>query len=95
MIDARDYETREELEEAMKFESNVEKVKYLTEKIACIEFKMESTISHYEYLLTILNQKKTACEKEIDAYWRKVHEDGTKPNHSDSDYEKRYVFGRG
>ena len=68
MIDARDYKTIEELEEAMQFEHDISELDAINKKLDLLEFQYRRVKSSYEEFLYILNKEKGKLLSSIERY---------------------------
>lgn len=72
MIDARDYETTEELADAMQFERDISELEHLDKKLAELEVSFEFYKNQYELAMKALKSKQVELRKNIDEYFKKL-----------------------
>lgn len=72
MIDARDYETTEELADAMQFEHDISELENLNKKLAELETSFEFYKNQYELATKALRSKKVELRNNIDKYFKKL-----------------------
>ena len=72
MIDARDYETTEELADAMQFEHDISELEHLDKKLAELEVSFEFYKNQYELAMKALKSKQVELRKNIDEYFKKL-----------------------
>lgn len=72
MIDARDYETHDELADAMQFEHDISELDYLSKKLAKLEVSFEFYKQRYEHLIEEIKSKQLKLQNNINEYHKKV-----------------------
>lgn len=75
MIDARDYETLDELADAMQYEHDISELDYLNKILDELDISFEFYKHRYECLIKELRSKKFELQKNIDEYYKKLRLD--------------------
>jgi hypothetical protein len=68
MIDARDYKTLDELEEAMQYEHDISELDAIDKTLDTLEFQYYRVKSSYEEFLYFLNKEKGRLLSSIEHY---------------------------
>lgn len=72
MIDARDYETYDELADAMQLEHDISELDYLNKKQAELELSFEFYKHQYELSIENIKSRKLELRNNIDEYYKKL-----------------------
>lgn len=72
MIDARDYETHDELADAMQFEYDIAELKYLRKKRAISELSLEYHKQQTEQAIEEIKSKQLELQKNVKKYYKKL-----------------------
>lgn len=72
MIDARDYKTRDELADAMKFERDLSELNYLSKKLAELELSFEFYKHRYKLSIEEIKSKQIELRNNISEYYKKI-----------------------
>lgn len=72
MIDARDYRTHEELEEAMQYERDISELDYLNRKLAELEVSFEFYKHRYELSIEEIKSRELELRNNISEYFKKL-----------------------
>ena len=77
MINANDYNTIEELSDAMQLERDISELDSIRKSIATLEINLTIINQRYSEELHFLHKKESKIKKSIDEYWARYHRKNT------------------